>query len=247
MRRLAMMMVLCCWLWSGNAAAVEAAAPIAQTGVVTFVNDHGGWYGITGDDGRRYQPLNLPRELRKNGQVVIFQAVPQEAAGTLFYWGEVVRLDSIRACPLVLETPERTAIGVWQRRMAALNQRSLKALQAVDRPAQNLTDAQFNDWLGNYDYFALRYVEIDSASDSIIRGKALYSRERRQSMSVRDGDGITQLDFTLERQKQGWVLIETKNVSEQQLFAWLSDWKNIVEKKYGTRDLQGLWESGIQK
>lgn len=71
-------------------------------GTVRFVNVEGGCWKIQGDDGKSYEPLNLPKEYRSDGLRVMFTASPpEEPLGSLCMVGILVHLDQIE---LVAET-----------------------------------------------------------------------------------------------------------------------------------------------
>jgi hypothetical protein len=44
----------------------------------------GGFYGIIGDDGKKYQPTNLPRKLKKDGLAIKFDAKRKDVISTHF-------------------------------------------------------------------------------------------------------------------------------------------------------------------
>jgi hypothetical protein len=54
----------------------------------------GGFYGIVGDDGKNYDPLNMPQEFRVDGLRVRFTANMTDNI-SIHMWGHIVRLVSI--------------------------------------------------------------------------------------------------------------------------------------------------------
>lgn len=64
-------------------------------GTVTKVELEGGFWGIKGEDGNDYRPVNeLPPAFRKEGLKVIFEFRP--AVGfSMFMWGTDVNISSI--------------------------------------------------------------------------------------------------------------------------------------------------------
>jgi hypothetical protein len=73
---------------------------IQGKGTVKYLNSEGGFYGIVGDDGNHYDPLNLPQEFRIDGLRVRFTAARERAIMTdnivsFHIWGYIVRLVSI--------------------------------------------------------------------------------------------------------------------------------------------------------
>lgn len=63
-------------------------------GTVKYLSFEGGFYGIVGDDGRHYDPLNMPQEFRVDGLRVRFTA-NKTGNVSVHMWGHVVKLDSI--------------------------------------------------------------------------------------------------------------------------------------------------------
>lgn len=53
----------------------------------------GGAYGIVGDDGKQYFPVNMPNQLKKDGAKVVCHIRPSDAE-TLLMWGEPVIIES---------------------------------------------------------------------------------------------------------------------------------------------------------
>ena len=68
-----------------------------MTGTIKYVAIEGGFFGIYGDNGKRYRPVNLSREYRKDGLHVAFQIKKIRAASgpNIFMWGESVRIVEI--------------------------------------------------------------------------------------------------------------------------------------------------------
>jgi hypothetical protein len=69
---------------------------IKVTGTVVFLSFEGGFYGITGDDGKHYDPTNLPQEFQKDSLRVRFEAKELPGRGSYHQWGTVVELVTIR-------------------------------------------------------------------------------------------------------------------------------------------------------
>lgn len=73
---------------------------IQGKGTIKYLSFEGGFYGIVGDDGKHYDPLNLPQEFRVDGLRVRFTAARDHAVMTdnivsFHMWGYIVRLISI--------------------------------------------------------------------------------------------------------------------------------------------------------
>jgi inhibitor of cysteine peptidase len=65
------------------------------SGTVTYQDLEGGFYGILGDDGRKYEPLDLDARYRENGLRVAFEATPAKDAVSTRMWGTPVNLGFI--------------------------------------------------------------------------------------------------------------------------------------------------------
>ncbi|MCX6132705.1 MAG: hypothetical protein NTU47_02730 [Ignavibacteriales bacterium] len=70
---------------------------IVVTGTVAYIQLEGGFYGINGDDGRSYDPVNLPAEFRKNGMRVSFEAKELKNAASIHMWGIIVEIVHVQA------------------------------------------------------------------------------------------------------------------------------------------------------
>lgn len=80
-------------LGAGAAEPKKEKATIAATGTVVHVNLEGGFWGIQGDDGKKYDPgSSLPAEYRKEGLRVKFEAEEVKGVFTIRMWGTVVRI-----------------------------------------------------------------------------------------------------------------------------------------------------------
>lgn len=65
------------------------------TGMITYVDLEGGFYGIVDEAGNRYLPVNLPPEFKEDELRVSFRAVPVRDQMGVQMWGIPVRLESI--------------------------------------------------------------------------------------------------------------------------------------------------------
>ena len=66
------------------------------SGTVVYLSFEGGFYGIKGDDGKNYDPTNLPEEFRKDGLRVQFEAKQLKNQVSFHVWGNIVELVHIR-------------------------------------------------------------------------------------------------------------------------------------------------------
>jgi hypothetical protein len=64
-------------------------------GTVVLVELEGPFYGIQGDHGARYEPVNLPPEFQVDGLRVAALAVELRGAASIHMWGRIVRLLAI--------------------------------------------------------------------------------------------------------------------------------------------------------
>lgn len=68
-------------------------ATITATGTVVHVELEGSFWGIRGDDGKKYDPgKSLPAEYRKEGLRVKFEAEEVKGVVTIRMWGTIIRI-----------------------------------------------------------------------------------------------------------------------------------------------------------
>jgi hypothetical protein len=60
-------------------------------GTVVYLGFEGGFYGIAGDDGKNYDPINMPQEFKVDGLRVRFTANLTSYV-SFHMWGYVVKL-----------------------------------------------------------------------------------------------------------------------------------------------------------
>ena len=63
------------------------------TGKVVFLSMEGGAYGIIDSSGRKFLPVNMPNQLKKEGANVKCKVRPADVE-TLMMWGEPVYIES---------------------------------------------------------------------------------------------------------------------------------------------------------
>lgn len=217
--------------------ASAAAATIQLTGEIVYVPTGEGFYGIIGDDGQKYQPTNLPRELRKRGLPVKFSAISRKDSFTSIMWGNIIEIKDITKISPDITGTERAAIRLLLQRMDAFNTKDLSKLQQIDTVAGDLSQQQFLDWIGNFHSFTLRYVEITQQDSTSITGACIYTRESK-APELADSPAMAYLQFTLDRTKTGWKL--TKSISDSVPYS-LEVIKKKALEKYKTDDLSTLW------
>ena len=79
----------------------STAAPsenqISSTGTVRFQEMEGGFWGIIGDDGVKYDPMQLSKKKKKEGLRVRFTASPETDMMSTHMWGMIIKLSHIEA------------------------------------------------------------------------------------------------------------------------------------------------------
>ena len=69
---------------------------VKAAGVVTWIDLEGGFWGIKADDGGHYDPLSsLPKEFRKNGLKVRFEAIIDKGTISFHMWGKIIKIEKI--------------------------------------------------------------------------------------------------------------------------------------------------------
>jgi hypothetical protein len=66
------------------------------TGTIVFLSFEGGFYGIKSDDGKSYDPVNLPAEFRKEGLRVRFELKELTDQASFHMWGVIVQIIHIQ-------------------------------------------------------------------------------------------------------------------------------------------------------
>jgi inhibitor of cysteine peptidase len=84
----------------GHAVHGEYRRPWVPAGTITYIALEGGFYGIAGDDGNDYLPLNLDQKYQTDGLRVSFEYEPVKDAGTIQMWGTPVNLTFIEKTDL---------------------------------------------------------------------------------------------------------------------------------------------------
>ncbi|MDN7011724.1 DUF333 domain-containing protein [Methanoculleus sp. FWC-SCC3] len=71
------------------------ATYVAKTGTVTYVDLEGGFYGIVGDDGERYLPLDLDERYQVDGMRLTFAGEVSRDTMTIQQWGTPVEIFAV--------------------------------------------------------------------------------------------------------------------------------------------------------
>jgi len=64
-------------------------------GTVVYLDLEGGFYGIVADNGKRYDPINLPKEFQQDGLRVSFEAKIRDDLASFHMWGQLVEIIKI--------------------------------------------------------------------------------------------------------------------------------------------------------
>ena len=74
---------------------IDSKDAVSATGTVKYIDLEGGFYGIIGDDGQRYDPINLSQQFQKDGLRVRFEAKPREDLDSIHMWGRLIEIINI--------------------------------------------------------------------------------------------------------------------------------------------------------
>ncbi|PIW70075.1 MAG: hypothetical protein COW08_03730 [Ignavibacteriales bacterium CG12_big_fil_rev_8_21_14_0_65_30_8] len=66
-----------------------------QKGTVIYLNLEGGFYGIIGDNGKHYDPQNLPDNFKRDSLRVSFEYKVSENQVSVHMWGELIEIVKI--------------------------------------------------------------------------------------------------------------------------------------------------------
>jgi hypothetical protein len=62
------------------------------TGTVRYIDLEGGFYGIETDDGRKLDPVNLPKEFQKDGLRIQARVAEIQDGVSVHMWGTPVQI-----------------------------------------------------------------------------------------------------------------------------------------------------------
>ena len=74
----------------------KPAGRLNFTGLVVYQDIEGGFYGITDKDGHKYEPVNLPGDLKIDGLGVVVTAEPVPGTASTRMWGTMIRIVEIK-------------------------------------------------------------------------------------------------------------------------------------------------------
>jgi hypothetical protein len=73
----------------------EEDKTITTAGRVVYINLEGGFFGIYGDDGVSYDPINLSSEFQKDSLRVLFDGKILTEQSSTHMWGKLIELKHI--------------------------------------------------------------------------------------------------------------------------------------------------------
>ena len=62
------------------------------TGTVKYISLEGGFYGIIGDDGEHYDPINLLKEFQVDGKRIMFSYKIRNNLASFHMWGTIIEI-----------------------------------------------------------------------------------------------------------------------------------------------------------
>jgi hypothetical protein len=226
-------------------AAGQSSTPTVShlTGYVEYETTEGGFFGIVGDDGQKYQPTNLPHKVRTNGLPIKFDAVINDNIISTFMWGKIIDVSNVAPLTTKISNNERSALYVLLKRMDAFNRKDLVALQQIDTLAEQLTTTQFNDWIDNYGNYTLQYVELSTTDVDSLTGTCYYTREFLGGTKVTGNLELAATTFTISQTNTGWKLTALNTLQGLPSIdpaTLLTDLKQKALEKYKTDQLATL-------
>jgi len=87
----------------------EVEETVSMTGVITYVELEDGFFGILGDDGLQYFPINLDPSFEEDGLAVEFAGEIQDDYADIYMWGLPIEISEIS---LAVEEGEETETEV---------------------------------------------------------------------------------------------------------------------------------------
>lgn len=74
----------------------ETTGMITRDGTVKLIDLEGGFYGINGDDGNKYDPVNLNSNFKVDGMRVRFYGTVVENQVNTHQWGTLINITKIQ-------------------------------------------------------------------------------------------------------------------------------------------------------
>ncbi|WP_281492205.1 META domain-containing protein [Desulfosarcina cetonica] len=80
---------------SGTMRFRSSPGPVELLGTVVYMDLEGGFFAIKDDDGKTYEPVNLPETFKKNGLQVRVTARVRDDVGSIHMVGEIIEIVTI--------------------------------------------------------------------------------------------------------------------------------------------------------
>ena len=84
------------FILSISCASLESEVKVT-TGTVKYISLEGRFYGITTDDNKNLDPLNLSKEFQTDGKRISIKYVEKKEMASFHMWGIIVEIIEIRA------------------------------------------------------------------------------------------------------------------------------------------------------
>ena len=71
---------------------------ISGTGTIEYIELEGGFYGIVGDDGENYNPIDLMQQYQQHDLEIYFEARILKDVDSIYMWGiaiEITRIEKL--------------------------------------------------------------------------------------------------------------------------------------------------------
>ncbi|MCX6088883.1 MAG: hypothetical protein NTX88_00620 [Candidatus Atribacteria bacterium] len=162
-------------------------------GTVLYVDLEGGFYGINGDDGQRYDPANLPADFKKDGLRIHFEARIKSNQENTHMWGKSIEIVSIVVADTGMQG--KSVMGPMCPASQSGTSCPDKPYQATiivhDRLGWQLTKI-YSDAQGFFEYYCApgTYILSPVSSDG-------YQHAPEQTITVVQGE-ITQVTITFD-------------------------------------------------
>lgn len=73
----------------------DSSVGVYVKGTVKYVSLEGGFWAIYGDDGKHYDPLNLPKEYQSEGKRIKFTFKERNDLASFHMWGTIIEIIEI--------------------------------------------------------------------------------------------------------------------------------------------------------
>ena len=79
----------------GLSGCIDREQIVVGTGTIQYNDFEGGFYGIVGDDGENYDPINFPSDIEEDGLRVKYTLKILENQTSIHMWGIIVEIIKI--------------------------------------------------------------------------------------------------------------------------------------------------------